>query len=221
EDGIRDRNVTGVQTCALPISRCWSGRCPLSRCSRWACWCWASCCWWASSCCCSRPRCWCSRCGPRSDPWCSCSPSSSSAPRCRTRSPELLLAAPSGDRERDALPVELEDVLAGEAVQCQHAVSVGVHGVPVHPPFLADQGAQGVIARLGRAVGPHQTGGRAEPGTGVPHPPVGQRLDRGLGEHGAVVALDLVGLARLALLRGGPGEIGRASVGGAGRARGA
>src|SRR5437868_9983302 len=22
EDGIRDRNVTGVQTCALPISRC-------------------------------------------------------------------------------------------------------------------------------------------------------------------------------------------------------
>src|SRR5699024_12124011 len=24
EDGIRDRNVTGVQTCALPISICWS-----------------------------------------------------------------------------------------------------------------------------------------------------------------------------------------------------
>src|SRR5207249_7721521 len=23
EDGIRDRNVTGVQTCALPISSCW------------------------------------------------------------------------------------------------------------------------------------------------------------------------------------------------------
>src|SRR5699024_12067284 len=26
EDGIRDRNVTGVQTCALPISRARSGR---------------------------------------------------------------------------------------------------------------------------------------------------------------------------------------------------
>src|SRR5207248_8949653 len=25
EDGIRDRTVTGVQTCALPISRCWRG----------------------------------------------------------------------------------------------------------------------------------------------------------------------------------------------------
>src|SRR5207248_8426697 len=24
EDGIRDRTVTGVQTCALPISPCWS-----------------------------------------------------------------------------------------------------------------------------------------------------------------------------------------------------
>src|SRR5437868_3039486 len=35
EDGIRDRNVTGVQTCALPICRCrspcrWSGRCARS-----------------------------------------------------------------------------------------------------------------------------------------------------------------------------------------------
>src|SRR5438094_4170631 len=32
EDGIRDRTVTGVQTCALPISIAWRGRRP----------CWAS-----------------------------------------------------------------------------------------------------------------------------------------------------------------------------------
>src|SRR5699024_12069977 len=28
EDGIRERNVTGVQTCALPICSSWWGRCP-------------------------------------------------------------------------------------------------------------------------------------------------------------------------------------------------
>src|SRR5256885_9862978 len=35
EDGIRDYKVTGVQTCALPICRTCSGRCPaLSPCRR-------------------------------------------------------------------------------------------------------------------------------------------------------------------------------------------
>src|SRR5699024_11770006 len=44
EDGIRDRNVTGVQTCALPIFPCRPGRrtsrprCPAAR--RWP--------WWSS-----------------------------------------------------------------------------------------------------------------------------------------------------------------------------
>src|SRR5699024_11595854 len=32
EDGIRDRNVTGVQTCALPISSGWSSAAWLSTC---------------------------------------------------------------------------------------------------------------------------------------------------------------------------------------------
>src|SRR5207249_9494767 len=31
EDVIRDRNVTGVQTCALPILKSWSARAPLHR----------------------------------------------------------------------------------------------------------------------------------------------------------------------------------------------
>src|SRR5699024_11956748 len=31
EDGIRDRNVTGVQTCALPISICRRRSCPICR----------------------------------------------------------------------------------------------------------------------------------------------------------------------------------------------
>src|SRR5207249_9524279 len=31
EDGIRDRNVTGVQTCALPISSCWHSSSPPAR----------------------------------------------------------------------------------------------------------------------------------------------------------------------------------------------
>src|SRR5207237_5727722 len=36
EDGIRDSSVTGVQTCALPISRRASKKCRSTRCSSWA-----------------------------------------------------------------------------------------------------------------------------------------------------------------------------------------
>src|SRR3712207_9273019 len=35
EDGIRDIGVTGVQTCALPIS-CWNGRRPMARTAAWS-----------------------------------------------------------------------------------------------------------------------------------------------------------------------------------------
>src|SRR6266581_2536360 len=41
EDGIRDGRATGVQTCALPISRRARARLgwpPASRCARWTCW---------------------------------------------------------------------------------------------------------------------------------------------------------------------------------------
>src|SRR5699024_11459826 len=42
EDGIRDRNVTGVQTCALPISRAGpargAARCTPPRCPGWGPW---------------------------------------------------------------------------------------------------------------------------------------------------------------------------------------
>src|SRR5699024_12170442 len=47
EDGIRDRNVTGVQTCALPIScsRCprgtpWSSSCAMTTRPTCTTWCW-------------------------------------------------------------------------------------------------------------------------------------------------------------------------------------
>src|SRR5207248_6992698 len=36
EDGIRDRTVTGVQTCALPISELWQADDPAQRAAIWA-----------------------------------------------------------------------------------------------------------------------------------------------------------------------------------------
>src|SRR3989454_2182961 len=73
EDGIRDYKVTGVQTCALPISR--SSRSVMAACRRTTSWCttrptarWRSC--WSGS-------------SPRSSPWRSAC--STALPRRRTR----------------------------------------------------------------------------------------------------------------------------------------
>src|SRR5699024_2473988 len=133
EDGIRHRNVTGVQTCALPICR-----------------------------------------------WPHCSPSGSSAPRSRPRTTQLLSAPAPRDRDLEALPLELERVVTGEAAEREHSLCIAAQILALHPPVLAQQLPQRVVAGLGGAVRAEQPRGRPEPGPGVAQSPVRQRFDRRL-----------------------------------------
>src|SRR5699024_10138849 len=107
-------------------------------------------------------------------------------------------AAPAGppprDRDLEALPLELERVVAGEAAEREHSLCIAAQILALHPPVLAQQLPQRVVAGLGGAVRAEQPRGRPEPGPGVAQPPVRQRFDRRLREHGRVVAHELVRL---------------------------
>src|SRR5699024_3818764 len=125
-------------------------------------------------------------------------------PPSRPRTPQLLPAPAPRDRDLEALPLELERVVAGEAAEREHSLCIAAQILALHPPVLAQQPPQRVVAGPGGAAPAEPPRGRPEPGPGAAQPPGRQRFGPRLRAHGRAVAREPVRLPLVSLRGRGP-----------------